>query len=276
MTTASTEPTFAPSILQRLVAGDIFWVDQKNAEAQAVLKAGHAYIAATLPMRPAMSPVLITLVPTEEGITASEKQRAFFRYLDAAETAKAGQANCEATKHIKAHESAVAPSLRGLLTPGGFDPRTIKFLVGTQEVTGHVDDFVTVPVTDIDIEPLRGMTLWVAAKPLEGVVMIGHGQGDSSTITPADALRFADALKKIAAVAAGEMCLWPPAEHEHAHAHAVSQESGVGFTACKQIVELVGETGLRRTIADARTFEMDPVAYAQAVANKAAHGSGGA
>ena len=91
-------PASALPLLQRLAAGDIFWVDQKNAEAQAVLKNGHAYIAATLPMRPAMSPVLITLVPTEEGIEASEKQRAFFRDLDDAEVAKDVQATREAAQ----------------------------------------------------------------------------------------------------------------------------------------------------------------------------------
>lgn len=165
-------PASAMPLLQRLAAGDIFWVDQKNAEAQAVLKNGHAYIAATtLPMRPAMSPVLITLVPTEEGIEASEKQRAFFRDLDDAEVAKEMQATRDAVERITAYE----------------------------------------------------------------------------------------AEQKAA----------------YEHARAVSQESGVGFTACKQIVELVGETRLRRIIADARLFEMDPLAYAQAVADKASHGSGG-
>ena len=159
-------PASALPLLQRLAAGDIFWVDQKNAEAQAVLKNGHAYIAATLPMRPAMSPVLITLVPTEEGIEASEKQRAFFRDLDDAEVAKEVQATRDAVERITAYE----------------------------------------------------------------------------------------AEQKAA----------------YEHARAVSQESGVGFTACKQIVELVGETRLRRIIADARLFEMEPLAYAQAVA-----GSGG-
>ena len=95
MTTAShaTAPTPASApLLQRLAAGDIFWVDQKNAEAQTILKSGHAYIAATLPMRPAMSPVMITLILTEDGLAACEKQREFFLDLDDAEKARDAQA----------------------------------------------------------------------------------------------------------------------------------------------------------------------------------------
>ena len=60
---------------------------------------------------------------------------------------------------------------------------------------------------DIEIEPIRGMTLWAAldewARKHEpgnarAVIMIGHGQGDSSTITTADARRFAAAIVRIA------------------------------------------------------------------------------
>lgn len=126
MTTAShaTAPTPASApLLQRLAAGDIFWVDQKNAEAQAILKSGHAYIAATLPMRPAMSPVMITLILTEEGLAACEKQREFSLDLDDAEKARDAQAASKATHN----------------------PDTIKFMVGTQEVTGYAEEFLDVP-----------------------------------------------------------------------------------------------------------------------------------
>lgn len=130
MTTAShaTAPTPASApLIQRLAAGDIFWVDQKNAEAQAILKFGHAYIAATLPMRPTMSPVMITLILTEEGRAASEKQREFFGDLDNAEKSRDAQAASKATHN----------------------PDTIKLKLGTQEVTGYSDEFLNVPAMTI-------------------------------------------------------------------------------------------------------------------------------
>lgn len=153
-TTAATVP--APPLLQRLADGACLWVDIKDAEAQSLLRAGNAYIAATLGHRDDV----VTLAITEEGRTAAEKQRLFFRDLDNAEKTRDAQAGSEA-------------------------------------------------ITDFEVEPLRGMTLWAAAKPVEGVVMIGHGQGDCSSITPADARRFADALQTIAAASN------PPADAPH-------------------------------------------------------------
>lgn len=100
-------PDHAP-LLQRIAAGDIFWVDQKNAEAQAILKFGHAYIAATLPMRPTMSPVMITLILTEEGRAASEKQREFFGDLDNAEKDRDAQAASKATHNSQQDAERIA------------------------------------------------------------------------------------------------------------------------------------------------------------------------
>lgn len=93
MTTASPAPASAP-LLQRLAAGDCLWVIATDTEVQALLRAGHAYIAATLPHRAEM----VTLAITEEGRSATYTQRAFFRNLDDAETAKDAQATREAVQ----------------------------------------------------------------------------------------------------------------------------------------------------------------------------------
>jgi len=110
------------------------WVIITNTEVQALLRAGHAYIAATLGHRPEM----VTLAITEEGRVASEAQRAFFRALDNAEI-----------KHS-------ADSTTG-----------IKFMVGTQEVTGYAEDFFEV-------------------RPLDGPVQQGEVVVQRFTTAPAD------------------------------------------------------------------------------------------
>lgn len=115
-TTPSPATASTPPLIQRLAAGDCLWVIVTDTEVQSLLRAGHAYIAATLPHRSEM----VTLAITEEGRSAAYTQRAFFRALDNAEI-----------KHS-------ADSTTG-----------IKFMVGTQEVTGYAEDF-------FEVRPLDG------------------------------------------------------------------------------------------------------------------------
>lgn len=93
-TTPSPATASTPPLIQRLAAGDCLWVIVTDTEVQSLLRAGHAYIAATLPHRSEM----VTLAITEEGRSAAYTQRAFFRDLDDAETAKDVQATREAAQ----------------------------------------------------------------------------------------------------------------------------------------------------------------------------------
>jgi len=100
-TTPSPATASTPPLIQRLAAGDCLWVIVTDTEVQSLLRAGHAYIAATLPHRSEM----VTLAITDEGRVASEMQREFFRDLDDAEQARDVQATREAVERIKAHEA---------------------------------------------------------------------------------------------------------------------------------------------------------------------------
>lgn len=62
-TTPSPATASTPPLIQRLAAGDCLWVIVTDTEVQSLLRAGHAYIAATLPHRSEM----VTLAITEEG-----------------------------------------------------------------------------------------------------------------------------------------------------------------------------------------------------------------
>lgn len=70
-TTPSPATASTPPLIQRLAAGDCLWVIVTDTEVQSLLRAGHAYIAATLPHRSEM----VTLAITEEGRYVAAFQR---------------------------------------------------------------------------------------------------------------------------------------------------------------------------------------------------------